>query len=254
MPNDKLALFIAFLAILGYLLAMKSSAKKFEAWPIRRLLLFGCGVAVGVQALAGPVAMHAHHSFVFHMIGHLLLGMFAPLLIALSRPVTLLLRALPQKRGQAVSLLFRSMYARFLIHPVTAAVLNIGGLWVLYTTSLYDYMHQVNWVSFMVHVHVFAAGYLFTMAILYTDPVPYRKSYLFRALVFVGALGGHGILSKYLYANPPTGVKAAAAQEGAVLMYYGGDLVDLILIVLLCWEWYQAAAPHPKVSASKAAE
>ncbi|WP_077305793.1 cytochrome c oxidase assembly protein [Terribacillus halophilus] len=254
MYNDKLALIIAFLAILGYLLGMKFSARKFEAWPIHRLLLFGSGVVVGVQALAGPVAMHAHHSFVFHMIGHLLLGMLAPLLIALSRPITLLLRALPQKHGQTVSHLFRSMYARVLIHPVTAAVLNVGGLWVLYTTSLYEYMHQVNWVSFLVHVHVFAAGYLFTMAMLYTDPVPYRKSYFFRAFVFVGALAGHGILSKYLYANPPTGVEADAAKEGAVLMYYGGDLVDLILIVLLCGQWYRAAAPHHNLSAGKAAE
>lgn len=254
MHNDKLALIIAFLAILGFLLAMKFSARKFEAWPIHRLFLFASGVVIGVQALAGPVAMHAHHSFVFHMVGHLLLGMLAPLLIALSRPITLLLRALPQRHAQAVSCLFRSMYARFLIHPVTAAVLNIGGLWILYTTSLYHYMHQINWVSFLVHVHVFAAGYLFTMAMLYTDPVPYRKSYLFRILVFICALAGHGILSKYLYANPPTGVEAAAAQEGAVLMYYGGDLVDLILIVLLCWRWYRAASPHHILSASQAAE
>ncbi|PAF20425.1 hypothetical protein CHH49_16745 [Terribacillus saccharophilus] len=251
---DKLALFFAFFCILFYLLAMRTSAKRFKAWPLRKLMLFVSGIVIGLQAVAGPIAMHAHHSFVYHMIGHLLLGMLAPLLLVLSQPVTLLLRALPQSGGRAVSRVFRSRYACFLIHPITAAVLNIGGLWLLYTTHLFHYMHQSSWVSMLVHLHIFAAGYLFTLAMLYTDPVSYRKSYLYRVIVFVFALAGHGILSKYLYANPPMGIAAADAQQGAVLMYYGGDLIDLTIIVILCWQWYQAAAPKTSLSTAKAAE
>jgi putative membrane protein len=254
MHVDKLALYFAFFCILFYLLAMRTSAKRFKAWPLRKLLLFVSGIVIGLQAVAGPIAMHAHHSFVYHMIGHLLLGMLAPLLLVLSQPVTLLLRALPQSGGRAVSRIFRSGYARFLIHPITAAVLNIGGLWFLYTTHLFHYMHQSSFVSMLVHLHIFAAGYLFTLAMLYTDPVPYRKSYLYRVIVFVFALAGHGILSKYLYANPPMGIAAADAQQGAMLMYYGGDLIDLTIIVILCWQWYQAAAPKTSLSTAKAAE
>ncbi|MFB1100106.1 cytochrome c oxidase assembly protein [Terribacillus sp. JSM ZJ617] len=251
---ERLALIIASCCILSYLLAMKYSAKRFETWPLRKLVLFVSGVVIGLQAVAGPIAMHAHHSFVYHMIGHLLLGMLAPLLLVLSQPVTLLLRALSQSGARSVSRVFRSRYARFLIHPITAAILNIGGLWLLYTTHLFHLMHESAVVSMLVHLHVFAAGYLFTLAMLYTDPVPYRKSYLYRVIVFVFALAGHGILSKYLYANPPMGIAPADAQQGAILMYYGGDLIDLTIIVILCWQWYQAAAPKTSLSAAKAAE
>ncbi|MFP7478890.1 cytochrome c oxidase assembly protein [Terribacillus saccharophilus] len=254
MQVDKLALIFASICILSYLLAMKYSAKRFEPWPLRKLFLFVGGIVIGLQAVAGPIAMHAHHSFVYHMIGHLLLGMLAPLLLVLSQPVTLLLRALSQPGGQAVSRIFRSGYARFLIHPITAAVLNIGGLWLLYTTHLFHYMHQSSLISMLVHLHVFAAGYLFTLSMLYADPVPYRKSYLYRVIVFVFALAGHGILSKYLYANPPMGVAPEDAQQGAMLMYYGGDLIDLTIIVLLCWQWYRSAAPKTSLSTPKAAD
>lgn len=254
MHNDAFFISLAFLAILIYLAAMRSAVKRFKSWPIRRLLLFAGGVATGVQAFAGPIGMHAHHSFVFHMAGHLLLGMLAPLLVILSRPITLLLRALPQKGARSVMRLFRSGYARFLVHPVTAAVLNIGGLWLLYTTPLYHHMHQVSWVSLLVHFHVFAAGYLFTLAMLYTEPVSYRKSHVYRMVVFIFALAGHGILSKYLYANPPSAVGAAEAQSGAMLMYYGGDFVDLMLIILLCWRWYRATAPGRPLPGKEAAE
>jgi len=34
-------------------------------------------------------------------------------------------------------------------------------------------------------------------------------------------------------------VSAEGAQQGAMLMYYGGDLIDLCLIVLLCYEWFK---------------
>lgn len=251
---DKLPLCIASFGILAYLLAMKHSAKRFKTWPLYRLVLFVSGTLAALQAVSGSVAMQAHHSFVYHMIGHLLLGMLSPLLLVLSRPMTLLLRALPQSGSKAVSHLFRSRYARFIIHPITAAVLNIGGLWLLYTTPLFHHMHQASWISFLIHLHVFAAGYVFTLAMLYSDPVAYRKSHMYRMVVFIFALAGHGILSKYLYANPPAGVDPADAQAGAVLMYYGGDLIDLILIFLLCWQWYRTAEPKTSLPATKTAE
>ncbi|MFP7495302.1 cytochrome c oxidase assembly protein [Terribacillus saccharophilus] len=254
MLSDMLAIFICTFFIIAYAAAMLHASRRFKAWPLYRLLLFAGGVIVGLLAVSGPIAMHAHHSFTYHMIGHLLLGMLAPLLLVLSQPVTLLMRALPQSGSKAVSRLFRSRYAHFIIHPITAAVLNIGGLWLLYTTALFHYMHQSSWISFIVHLHVFAAGYVFTLAIVYSEPVSYRKSHLYRMVVFIFALAGHGILSKYLYANPPAGVNAADAQEGAMLMYYGGDVIDLILIFLLCWQWYHAAAPKTSIPSTKAAE
>ncbi|GAA0330200.1 hypothetical protein GCM10008967_20880 [Bacillus carboniphilus] len=95
-----------------------------------------------------------------------------------------------------------------------------------------------------VHVHILVAGYVFTASMIYLDPIPHRYSFPYRTSVFVVTLGAHGVLSKYIFAHPPSGVPETQAQAGGMLMYYGGDLIDAILIFILCLQWYQATKPN----------
>lgn len=233
----------ALFAIVLYLFGVYRSdrQKQLRRFPRLRIFFWISGALLSVSALVGPLAVLSHDHFTWHMAGHLLVGMLGPLLLALGAPVTLLLRTLPVLQARRVSRLLRSRLAGFYIHPITASVLNIGGLWLLYTTGLFEAMHHHLWLYILVHVHIFAAGYLFTVSMLYIDPVARRFSYFYRTTVFILALAGHGILSKYLYAYPPNGVPVEEAQAGAMLMYYGGDAVDLVIIILLFRGWYRSA-------------
>lgn len=234
---------LALLAILFYGGAVFHSNRKshLRKWPRRRIVLWIAGVLASASAVVGPLAELSHGYFTWHMLGHLLLGMLGPLLLALAAPMTLLLRTLPVRQARKVSTLLKSRLAGFYTHPVTASILNIGGLWLLYTTGLFAAMHHHLWLHILIHFHVFVAGYLFTISLLYIDPVSRRYSYRFRTVVFIVALAGHGILSKFLYAYPPAGVPVEEARAGAMLMYYGGDAVDLVLIILLFRSWYHSA-------------
>jgi putative membrane protein len=243
--------FLALIALSGYLFAVAVSARRQKKWPVYRTFFWVAGILCSAAAVTGPLAEKAHTDFTAHMLGHLLLGMLAPLLLVLSAPVTLLMRALNVKNARRLSAVLKSRYMRVIGNPIVAAVLNIWGLWLLYTTSLYEMMHHSVALHALVHIHVFLAGYLFTAAMIYVDPVPHQTPFLYRAAVFVLALAGHGILSKYIYANPPEGVSQAQAEPGAMLMYYGGDAVDLILIILFCYQWYKAARPRTAVAASQ---
>ena len=142
-------------------------------------------------------------------------------------------------RARRVSRVLASGPARFLTEPVVAAVLSVGGLWCSIPTGLYPAMHHQPVVHVVVHTHLFVAGYLFTIAIVSVDPLPHRRSYLHRGVVLILALAAHDILAKYLYAHPPVGVSASAAESGAMVMYYGGDAVDVAIMVLLCARWYR---------------
>ena len=104
-------------------------------------------------------------------------------------------------------------------------------------------MHASAVGHLVVHLHVLLAGWVFTAAMLQVDPAPHPHGHPLRAGVLVGFLALHAILSKHIYAHPPAGVGAAEAQEGAQLMYYGGDYIDLVLIALLCLDWYRRTAP-----------
>lgn len=188
------------------------------------------------------------------MYAHLLLGMLAPLLLVLAAPVTLALRALPAGRARRIARLLRWPPVRLLTFPVVAAVLDVGGLWLLYTTGLYGAMHSYETVRLAVDAHVLGAGYLFAAALIGPDPAPHRASRPLRAAVLVLALAAHEVLARHVYASPPEGVAAADGQAAAVVMYYGGDAVELALVVVFCRQWYVAAGrtlPAATVTAAR---
>ena len=151
--------------------------RHLRTWPWLRTVSFTVGVLCAATALVGPLSRQSHVDFTFHMAGHLLLGMLAPLLIALAAPMTLLMRSLNVHTARKLSRLLQSYPIRFFTHPIVASILNIGGLWLLYTTNLYTAMHSNLLLHLIVHIHVFLAGYLFTISLLYIDPVFHRISY-----------------------------------------------------------------------------
>ncbi|MEI2665992.1 cytochrome c oxidase assembly protein [Rossellomorea sp. LJF3] len=250
--NSNIILAVLFIvALVLYLLAVIVSNRKHKPWPISRTILWVIGVGCALVAVSGPVAQQAHMEFSFHMLGHLLLGMLAPLLLVLAAPVTLTLRTLPVTLARRLSNILKSRMMGLVSDPIFTAIFNIGGLWVLYTTSLYKAMHHDILLYLFIHIHVFLAGYLFTISMIYIDPAPHRRGYIYRGIVLILALSGHGILSKYIYAHPPIGIPRDQAQSGGMLMYYGGDMIDLILILIFCYQWYKAARPGMNISKSK---
>jgi putative membrane protein len=214
-------------AAIGYAIGLARAAGR-GPWPAHRAIAwYGGLVATGAGS-----TLSASDGAVPHAAGHLLLGMVAPLLLVLSAPVTLALRALPADRARLISAVLRSRPARLLTHPVVAAVLDVGGLWLLYTTDL----HTVP----ATQVHVLGAGYLFTAAIVGVDPAPHRSRPAYRAVVLVLASAAHGLLAKHLYAT--------GWQTGGMVMYYGGDVVEVALAALLCRQWLAGSVPRGRAA------
>lgn len=229
MTDPALAWALAVAAVL-YPVAVARSRRR---WPRHRTASWYAGLAAATAGL-----LLGRGDFSTHAAGHLLLGMVAPLLLVLAAPVTLALAALPADRARRLVAVLRSGPARVLTSPAVAATLDIGGLWLLYTTDLYALAARHPAVHLAVQGHVLLAGYLFTAALVGIDPAPHRPRPAIRAVVLVLAAAGHAVLAKHVYASPPAGV--GDAETGAMLMYYGGDVVEVALAVLLCREWFAA--------------
>lgn len=235
-PTQWLALLVVASAMLAYLVGVLRL--RGAAWPLSRLLGWLGGWTCVGAVLVGPLAERAHHDFTAHMATHVMTGMLAPLLLVLAAPVTLLLRVLPTARARPVARALSSRPAAVVSHPVTAALLNVGGLWLLYRTGLHAATLADPWIHLAVSAHVLAAGYLFTFAVLGgPDPAPHRAPVAWRVGMLITAVAAHNVLTKLLYANPPVGVSAEQAQQASQLMYYGGAPVEIALIVLLCRTW-----------------
>lgn len=247
---ELILLLLFVMIVIMYILAAILSNRRHKQWPLYRTAFWVLGFFCVASAVIGPLANRAHIDFTAHMLGHLLLGMLAPLLIVLAAPMTLILRTLHVNSARRLSRILKSWPVCILSNPTVAALLNVGGIWVLYTTDLYGEMQQNMVLHVLIHLHVFLAGYFFTMSIIYIDPTPHRTSFIYRAIVLVLALAGHGILSKYIYSHPPSNVPLEQAQLGGMLMYYGGDAIDLILIFTFCLHWYRANRPRAVVPES----
>lgn len=227
------------IAVAAYLVGVPLLRRRGTTWPARRTAAWVCGCLFVGGALVGPLAERAHHDFTVHMAGHVLLGMAGPLLLVLAAPVTLALRVLPVRGGRVLGRLLSSPPMAVLTDPFVAGVLNIGGLWVLYRGGLYEATHTEPLLHVLVHVHVLAAGYLFTFAVLSgPDPAPHRPSPSWRAAALVLGIAAHNILAKTIYAAPPEGVPLEQARAGAELMYYAGAPVEIALIFLVCRPWF----------------
>jgi putative membrane protein len=218
----------------AYAMGLLGCRRRGRSWPAGRAACWYAGTAAAASGMLGPTT----DGFVPHMAGHLLLGMVAPLLLALAAPGTLALRALPARHARRLSRMLATPAVRALTHPVTAAALAGGGSWLVYTTALYPAMMHRAAVHLAVQIHLLLAGFLLATAVAGVDPLPHRPPRAVRAAALLAFLAAHAILAKYLYGHPPPGVPAPDGRAGAILMYYGGDLVDLALVTVFCWQWY----------------
>lgn len=236
-------LVIAAVALLAAVLGTSAAIRlrrRGDTWSRWREASFATGSASLAWAAVGPVP---GGPFTAHMVQHLIVGMAAPLLLVLARPLTLCLRALTPGSGRRVLLaVAHSQAMGWLLFPPLAGLLDVGGLWLLYRTGLFAATFHVPWLHALVHTHVLAAGLLFTFAICQLDPVRRRWSLTVRGATLLAAGAAHAVLAKTLYAaGPPgTGVGAAELHTGARVMYYGGDLVEAALAVVLAGSWYAA--------------
>ncbi|WP_410643836.1 cytochrome c oxidase assembly protein [Amycolatopsis sp. lyj-346] len=221
---------LALFALAAYETGAWRLRRRGDRWPPARDVVFAAGV--GVALVPGTP------SFTGHMLQHVLLGMLAPVLLVLARPVTLLLRAVPAAARRRLKRVLGSRPAGVLVHPPVAAVLEAGSLWLLYRTGLFAAIGDEPWL----HVHVFLTGLLFTTAICRLDPLRHRAGFGVRAGALIGAAAAHAVLAKTLYVTPPPGVVLAVAdrEAGAELMYYGGDVVELGLALIVALQWYAA--------------
>lgn len=238
-----LAVAAVLLVALAYAVLATREATGPRGWsPWRTAAFLGGSAVLVVGLLVGQPAGWAPyppHDLRTHMLGHLLVGMYAPLGLVLGAPVTLLLRSLPVRHGRRLVRVLRSRPAVPLTHPVTGLALVLGGLLALHLTPLHTLAMHEPAVAHLVTLHFLLSGCLFTHAVAGPDPAPHRPSVPARLVVVGVAVAGHAVLSQLLYAGALGHVTAPVDQlRGAgSLMYYGGDVAELLLALAMVSTW-----------------
>jgi len=192
------------------------------------------------------------------MAQHMLVGMYAPLALVLAAPVTLVLRGFRPAAAREVTGLLHSRPARALAHPAVALALSTGSLVPLYFTPLGDAAMRSPIGHGLMLAHLLASGCLFAYVIAGPDPVPARPGVLAR-LVYLGvAVAAHALIAQAMYGGFLTDIYASISQvqQGAEIMYYGGDIAELLLAAALVATWRpqrrtSTPAPSPRPRAAR---
>ncbi|WP_328812215.1 cytochrome c oxidase assembly protein [Rhodococcus sp. NBC_00297] len=226
----------------AYVVAAESCRHEPRGWNPWRTVSFLVGIGLLVLAVVPALLPYPDGDFRGHMHQHLLLGMYAPLALVLGAPMTLVLRSVSPPNGRAIGHVLRSRPVHVIANPIVALALNLGGLALLYFTPLYVATTHSATLHLLVHLHFFLAGCLFAWVIAGLDPAPHRPSVPTRLWILGAAILGHAVLSQLIYAGLLVQIPVPADQrQGAgELMYYGGDIAELLLALALLLTWRPA--------------
>lgn len=79
------------------------------------------------------------------------------------------------------------------------------------------------------------------------DASPYHAPFITRLFVLLLGIGAHSYLAKLMYINLwPSGTFSTAEEirSAAQIMYYGGDLAEALLAVVLFYGWLEKSKRH----------
>ena len=225
-----------------YLWSVRRLSRRGRQWPVARTLSFLLGeVLLAVGLISG---MDAHDEiFEIHTIQHIFIGMLAPVLFALSAPITLALQASNRRVQTAILKVLHSPVGRLASNPVFTWAFYGVSIFGLYFTSLYATTLRNQGVHDLVHLHIILAGCLFWWPAVAVDPLPRRMSYGVRIAYLLLAMPFHTIIGMALDSQTtritPT-TTLADLHAGGGLMWVAGEALGLIGMLAVFVQWLRA--------------
>ena len=222
-----------------YLLLVRRLPSKGRDWPASRTICWMAGeLVLAIGLLSG---MSAHDDlFTVEAVQFILISMLAPLLFALSAPVTLVLQVCSRRVRTAVLRAFDSRVLKTVGHPITVWALYGAAVFTLYFTSLYAESLENGTVHGLVHLGLILAGCLFWWPAIGLDPMPIKLNYpakmfyLFLAMPFYTVVG----LELQSQTKPITPVTSLAElQAGAGLLWVAGEVLGLFGVIVVFVQW-----------------
>lgn len=244
--------------VVVYLTWVRRLRARGDRWPLHRTVLWLLGSLLLLYVTCGGVAVYGRVLFSVHMVQHMTLSMVVPALLVFGAPVTLALRALPRRgdgsRGPREWLLglVESRFARFVSHPVVAAVVFVGSMIAFYFTPLFGQALQTHVGHELMMIHFVLAGYLFANGLVGVDPGPARVAYPLRVLLLFATMAFHAffgvaltstdtLLEATYFSSLGLGIDALADQhDGGAIAWGIGEVPTVGLALLVAYQWFRS--------------
>lgn len=156
-----------------------------RGWPVWRAASFLVGCLIIAVVMGAGIEGYGLRMFSVFMFQQLTLMMAVPPLLILGRPGTLLLRATPHRGAgrwvlRAAHAGLRSPISRVALHPGFMIPLFLVSFYGVYLSDLADQLLPTWYGHVGLEILFLAAGVLFTVPLISTDPLPIRQTHFGR--------------------------------------------------------------------------
>src|SRR5271165_5287856 len=225
----------------AYLIAARRIRHQGERWPAGRVISF-CGLGLGFSVVATMSSVGVYQPVLFYMrsVQTVLLLLVVPLFLALGRPLTLAIAAVP-RFGPRLESAISSRVAKLATFPAITTLVLVLTPFVIYFTPWYQAGFSSVPVAQLTHVALMAPGFVFFWTLLRVDPVPKAYPYVVALWITAAEVIGDAVLGlaviadTNLIAGPyyhalarPWGPSLATTQVlGGGVLWILGDIVGL---------------------------
>jgi cytochrome c oxidase assembly factor CtaG len=222
--------------------------------PPRRTWTFVGGQFAIAVALMSGIDRYDTTLFSVHMVQHILLILVAAPLIALSAPITLLLRvASHETRRRWILPVLHSRVMRVLSFPVTGWLSLAALLWAAHFSPLFNATLEDPFLHDLEHVAFLTAALLFWWPAVALDPSPWRMAHPVRTVHIFMQMTQNTFLAfvllnveSVLYVHYATVVRTWGLSPlddqrlAAGLMWIVGDVIFIGSIMLVVRDWFRS--------------
>ena len=253
-----LAIVVAATAL--YLYGVFKLRARGDKWSFGRTFSWLSGMALLAWITCGPLNVYEQYLFSTHMLAHMILTMGVPVLLVPGAPVTLLLRTSDVRKDESRGLrewvlwAVHTPWAKFVSHPIVAAINFAASLVIFYFTPLFAWSTNDHLGHEWMIVHFLITGYLFVQAVIGVDPGPANIPFLMRLMLLIGTLAFHAffglslmsgeglLLPEWYGAMGRTWGETPLEDQhtGGAIAWGIGEMPAAVLTIIVSIQWFRA--------------
>jgi cytochrome c oxidase assembly factor CtaG len=228
---------------LWYVTSVRRLARRGRSWSPWRTASFLGGTALIVIAVQSGLASYDDQVFAVHVVQHLLLMNFAPILLALSAPVTLALQASERRTQQGLLKVLHHPVVEFLTNPVFVVFVANATMVVYFLTPFYNLSLEHPLLHELSHLHFLVSGCLLWWLVVGRDPSRWRLSHPVKLAILAIAIPVTAVLGISL-----TGARASVAplfhtvadtHRGGAILWVVGEVTTVVAMAIVVYQWMQ---------------
>jgi putative membrane protein len=226
-----------------YVVAVRRLAARGRKWPVGRTVSFLAATVLVIIAVQSGLAAYDDQVFYLHVIQHLLLMNFAPILYALSAPVTLALQSSSRTAQKTLLAILHHPVVEFVTNPVVVVIAAYGTMLVYFLTPFYNFSLEHPLIHDLTHLHFLISGCLFWWLVVGRDPSRWRLSHPVKLGFLAAGIPVNAILGVTLtgavVSIAPHFHTLADTKAGGSILWVVGELTTLIAMGIVLYQWMQ---------------